>query len=72
MPPVTHTAFVPSPPARPHVLTFRVSESELTYLDALADEHEINRSEVIRAFLAGRILVTDPPVPSGPMTDVEV
>lgn len=73
MPSVTPAAtFAASPPARPRVLTLRVSETELTYLDALAQTHGLSRSEAIRALFAGRIIATDAPAPAGPTTDVEV
>lgn len=69
---VRQTSFAPSPPARPHVLTFRVSASELRYLDDLGERHGLTRSEIVRAIFAGRIDTSDKPEPSGKTTDIRV
>lgn len=64
--------FAPPRPNRDHSITFRVTASELLFLDRLADEHGMTRSEVVRGIFAGRIDTSDRPVPSGETTDIEL
>ena len=64
--------FSPPAPARDQHVTFRVTQSELEFLDGLTDEHGLSRAQLIREVFAGRVDVSDRPAPSGPTTDVEL
>jgi len=62
--------FAPPTPNRDHVVTFRVTASELIFIDELALQHLLTRAQLIREIFAGRIDLSDRPEPAGPTTDI--